>query len=440
MKRVALAISLALGTSGALAEDLLEVYQVASANDPSLLAAQATRDANLEATALAQSQLLPYVAVVGDAYYNNRDTKSSNLGSYRDDFPSGNAGVQLTQPLYRKDLRIQRDQAEDQVSQAYVDYTTAEQDLIVRVTEAYFDVLSAQDTLTFSEANLKAIGRQLDQARQRFEVGLIAITDVDEAKARYDQSRAEVIVAQNDLDDANESLSEITGQPTGKLAELRPGVELKRPDPASLDEWTAMALQNNPSIISAKYDADIAKKEIERQDAGDSPALDLVGSYNLARSDARFGSDTNDALIGVQLSLPLYTGGGVQAATRQARFQYEAAQEVLEQRRRAVQTQVRNAYRGALATMSRVEALEAAVVSATSALEATEAGFEVGTRTLVDVLNRQSELFRARRDLAVTRYAYVLNLLSLRQAAGTLSAEDVERANTWLVQMASANK
>ena len=165
-----------------------------------------------------------------------------------------------------------------------------------------------------------------------------------------------------------------------------------------------------------------------------------MGSYNLARTDAQFGSDSNDALIGVQLSLPLYTGGGVQAATRQARFQYQAAQEVLEQRRRAVQTQVRNAYRGALATMSRVEALEAAVVSATSALEATEAGFEVGTRTLVDVLNRQSELFRSRRDLAVTRYAYVLNLLALRQAAGTLSAEDVERANTWLVQMASTEK
>lgn len=434
MKRVALAITLVLGMHGVSAEDLLEVYQVATANDPNLRAAQATRDANLEARPLAQSQLLPYVAVVGDGFYNSRDIKSSNFGSYRDDFPSGNIGVQLTQPLYRKDLLIQRDQADDQVARAYVDYTTAEQELIVRVTEAYFDVLAAEDTLTFSEANLKAIGRQLDQARQRFDVGLIAITDVDEAKARYDQGRAELIVAQNDVDDAKESLAEITGQPTGKLAELEPGVVLRPPDPASLDEWTAMALDNNPGIVSAKYDAEIAKKEIERQDAGDSPAVDLVGSYNLARSDARFGTDYNDALVGLQLSLPLYTGGGVAAATRQARYQYQAAQEVLEQRRRAVQTQVRNAYRGALATMSRVEALEAAVVSATSALEATEAGFEVGTRTLVDVLNRQSELFRARRDLAITRYAYILNLLSLRQAAGTLSYQDVERANTWLVQ------
>jgi outer membrane protein len=434
MKRVALAITLALGMHAVSAEDLLAVYQVATANDPNLRAAQATRDANLEARPLAQSQLLPYVAIVGDGFYNNRDVKSSNFGSYRDDFPSGNIGVQLTQPLYRKDLLIQREQADDQVARAYVDYTTAEQDLIVRVTEAYFDVLAAEDTLTFSEANLKAIGRQLDQARQRFDVGLIAITDVDEAKARYDQSRAELIVAQNDLDDAKESLAEITGQPTGKLAELEPGVVLRPPNPASLDEWTAMALGTNPGIISAKYDAEIAKKEIERQDAGDSPAVDLVGSYNVARTDARFGSDVDDALVGLQLSLPLYTGGGVAAATRQARYQYQAAQEVLEQRRRAVQTQVRNAYRGALATMSRVEALEAAVVSATSALEATEAGFEVGTRTLVDVLNRQSELFRARRDLAITRYAYILNLLSLRQAAGTLSYEDVERANTWLVQ------
>ena len=184
---------------------------------------------------------------MGDGYYNSRDVRSSNLGSYRDDFPSGNIGVQLTQPLYRKDLLIQREQADDQVARAYVDYTTAEQDLIVRVTEAYFDVLAAEDTLTFSEANLKAIGRQLDQARQRFDVGLIAITDVDEAKARYDQSRAELIVAQNDLDDAKESLAEITGQPIGKLAELEPGVVLRPPDPASLDEWTAMALATSPA-------------------------------------------------------------------------------------------------------------------------------------------------------------------------------------------------
>ena len=292
--------------------------------------------------------------------------------------------------------------------------------------------MSAEQTLKFTKADVKAIARQLEQAKQRFEVGLIAITDVNEAQARYDGARADLIVAANNVDDTYEALLEITGVPAGALADLKTTVPLKPPSPASLDEWTETALQNNPSIISAKYNAEIAKKEIERQDAADSPALDLVGSYSLARSDADLGVDSNNGIVGVQLSLPLYTGGGVQAATRQARHQYDAAQDALEQTRRAVEAQVRNGYRGVLSTISQVRALEATQVSARSALEATEAGFEVGTRTLVDVLNSQRELFGAKRDLAVSRYQYVLNMLSLLQAAGTLSATNVEAANAWL--------
>ena len=220
--------------------------------------------------------------------------------------------------------------------------------------------------------------------------------------------------------------------PTGPLADMKPDVPLNPPDPASLDEWTATALENNPGIISAKYNVDIARKEIDRQDAADSPAVDLVGSYSFARSDADAGVNSNNGVLGVQLSLPLYTGGGVQAATRQARFQYDAAQDVLEQTRRAVQAQVRNGYRGVLATISRVRALEATQVSAKSALEATEAGFEVGTRTLVDVLNSQRELFRAKQQVAVSRYTYLLNILAVLQAAGTLSVENVQAANAWM--------
>ncbi|MCG6967993.1 MAG: TolC family outer membrane protein [Chromatiaceae bacterium] len=432
MKQIAFAISLALGANAVNAADLLQNYQLASANDPALRAARATRDANLEAEPIARSQLLPYVAVIGDASYNNRDVRKSNFGSYNDNFASGDAAIQVTQPLYRKDLNIQLEQAKDQVSKADIDYATAEQDLIVRVTQAYFEVLSAQDTLTFTEADVKAIARQLDQAKQRFDVGLIAITDVNEAQARYDAARADAIVAQNNVDNRIEDLLKITNEATTPLAKLKPSVVLKPPQPASLDEWTELALQNNPGVISAKYQAEIAKKQIELQDAGDSPTLDLVGSYGLTRSNADFATDVNDALIGVQLNVPLYTGGGVDALTRQARFQYEAAQELLEERRRAVQAQVRNAYRGVLASISRVKALEATEVSAKSALEATEAGFEVGTRTLVDVLDSQRDLFRARRDLAVSRYDYILNTLSLRQAAGTLSLSDMQAANTWL--------
>jgi outer membrane protein len=432
MKQIAVAMALVLGSGGAHAADLMSVYGLAAKNDPTIAAAAATRDANLEAVPLARSQLLPFVQLSGDANYNYQDVNKSLAGSYNDRFADATAGIQVSQPIYRKDLRIQLDQAEDQVQQADIDYETAEQELIVRTVQAYFDVLSAQQTLLFTNADVKAIARQLEQAKQRFEVGLIAITDVNEAQARYDGARADAIVAQNDVDDAVEALLKITGEATGPLADLKPTVPLKPPAPASLDEWTAIALENNASILSAKYDADIAKKEIERQDAGDSPALDLVGSYALSRSDADAGIHSNNGIVGVQISLPLYTGGGVQAATRQARHQYDAAQDVLEQTRRAVREQVRNGYRGVLATISRVRALEATQVSAQSALEATEAGFEVGTRTLVDVLNRQGELFRAKRDLAVTRYGYVLNMLSLLQAAGTLSTENVEAANGWL--------
>jgi outer membrane protein len=292
--------------------------------------------------------------------------------------------------------------------------------------------LSAEQTLKFTNADVKATARQLEQAKQRFEVGLIAITDVNEAQARYDGGRADAIVAANNVDDQKEALLEITGVPPGPLADLKPTVPLKPPAPASLDEWTETALTNNPAIISAKYNVDIAKKEIAFQDAADSPALDLVGSYALSRSDADAGVDSNNGIVGVQLSIPLYTGGGVQAATRQARHQYAAAQDVLEETRRSVQAQVRNGYRGVLSTISQVRALEATQVSAQSALEATEAGFEVGTRTLVDVLNSQRELFRAKRDLAVSRYNYVLNMLSLLQAAGTLSTANIEAANAWL--------
>ncbi len=432
MKRIAVAVALVLQLGNVSAEDLASVYALATQNDPALRAASATREATLEAEPLARSQLLPEIGLAGDASYNNRDVNSSPLGGFNEDFASGSAAVQLTQPIYRKDRLIQLEQAKDQVQQADIDYITAEQDLIVRVTEAYFGVLSAEDTLRFTEADVKAIERQLDQAKQRFDVGLIAITDVNEAQARYDSARADAIVAQNNLDDARESLSEITNQPTRELAGLRPNVTFEPPNPANLDEWTETALKNNPGVISAQYDVDIARKEIERQDAGDSPTLDLVGSYGVSGSGADAGTDAKDAVIGLQLAWPLYTGGGVAAATRQARFQLEAAQEVLEQRRRAVQTQVRNAYRGVLASISRVQALEATVVSAQSALEATEAGFEVGTRTLVDVLNSQRELFRSKRDLSVSRYDYILNFLSLYQAAGTLSDENIENSRVWL--------
>ena len=433
MKRIAVAIAFILGAAGVSAADLAAVYQLASQNDPELRAARATRDATLEVKPQARALLLPDLSLSGEARYNDQDAESSvSGGTFDESFGSRAAQLRVVQPLYRKDRFVQLDQAEDQVAKAAVDYTSAEQDLILRVANAYFGVLSAQDTLAFAEAEKKAIERQLDQAKQRFEVGLIAITGVHEAQARFDQARADEILAQNALDNALEELVRITGERVDPLSGLRRDLPLNSPQPASLDEWGDTALQTNPGIVSAQYDTDIARKQIEFASAGHLPTLDLVGSYGLARSDASRGTDSDSAAIGVELAVPLYTGGGVSSRTREARFRYEAAQEVLEQRRRAVQTQVRNAYRGVESSISRVGALEATQVSARSALEATEAGFEVGTRTLVDVLNSQRDLFRARRDLAQSRYDYILNTLTLFQAAGTLQPTDVETVNGWL--------
>ena len=433
MKRTALVVALFVmlpGMGGAA--DLKTVYALAGDNDPALRAALANRNASYEAEPIARSQLLPNVALSGEANYTDQDVKSSISGSYHDNYFGANGAIQATQPLYRKDRELQLEQAKDQVAQADVDYAGSIQELIVRVSQAYVGVLSAQDTLEFAGSEKKAIARQLDQAKQRFEVGLIAITGVHEAQARYDQSRADEILAKTNLENAIEALHEITLQVVQPLSQLKAKIPLDPPQPASLEEWTKIALENNPLILSAKYDADIARKQIEVADAGDSPALDLVGSYGINRTGADLGSDSNNAIVGLQLSMPLYTGGGVQASTRQARYRYDAAQELLEQRRRAVQTQVGNAYRGVVSSISRVAALNAAQTSAKSALEATEAGFEVGTRTLVDVLNGQRDLFRAQRDYAVSRYDYILNNLILLQAAGTLSEDDLVRVNTWL--------
>jgi outer membrane protein len=435
---VAMLLSAAVGSvQGA---DLLTIYRMAVDSDPDLAAARANRSAVLEQEPLARASLLPSVTLTGDANYNTQKITDSPLGKSSDDFADAGAAVQVIQPLYRKDLSIRVEQAEQQVEQAEVDFELAQQDLILRVANAYFGVLAAIDNLEFAVSERKAIARQLDQAQQRFEVGLIAITGVHEAQARFDQARADEIAANNTLDNAIEALLQITGERVESVAPLRRDIPLNRPEPVSLDAWSDTALVNNPGVISARYDAQIAKKQIALQDAGDSPALDLVGSYGVSYSDAERGSDLRNGIIGLQLSIPLYTGGGVQAATRQARHQYQAAEELLERRRREVRTQVRNAYRGVLASISRVNALEATNVSARSALEATEAGFDVGTRTLVDVLNSQSDLFAAKRDLAQSRYEYILNTLSLFQASGALDETDVELVNTWLNQEAEVSR
>jgi len=411
------------------AEDLMGVYRIAAEYDARLRAAGAVRDAQYQARPLALSGLLPQIGVTGDLAYQDQRVQNSSLGSPSADYNSGRLSLGLVQPLYRRDRMVRLKQADWQLEQADADYVTSEQDLMYRVATAYFSVLGAQEGVTFVRAEKKAIERQLDQAQQRFEVGLIAITGVHEAQARYDQARTDEIVALNTLSNTWEDLREIIGVKPEKLALLKEQMPLEPPMPADVDEWSTMGLENSPIIKSASDATQVAQREIDVQYSGHYPTLDLVGSYGASRFGDDDLLDTNKGRIAVELNVPIYTGGGVTASTRQARYQMIASQERLDQARRAVDKEVRNSFRGVHASVSAVKSLQAGIVSAQSSVEATEAGFDVGTRTLVDVLNEQRDLYAAKRDFARARYTYVLTGLRLKQATGLFTEEDLVKVN-----------
>ncbi len=416
----------------AQAENLMQVYALALQNDAQLKAARATRDSVLESRPQAIAALLPTLSMSGSSTSMDVDTVHSTTGKGTTDYNKSSLSVDLSMPIYRRELWVQLDQADDQIAQAEATYAASEQDLIVRTAQAYFDILYAQDSLEFAKAETAAISRQLEQAKQRFDVGLIAITAVHEAQAAYDQSRADLIQAENDLDNAWEVMYEITNQRLKALAVLDENLVLSKPVPDSIEKWGSRALEQNLSIKAAQKATAIARSNVKVQQSGHLPSLDLVGSHSRDRTSLSSGSDTNTSTIGVQLTVPLYAGGGVNSRTRQARYELEASQEDLDKERRSVIRQVRDAYRGVVASISSVRALKASTVSAKSALEATEAGYEVGTRTIVDVLNSQRDLYRSMKNYASVRYNYIMSGLRLKQAAGIISEEDLKQIQPWL--------
>ena len=415
---------LAAASASAPAEDLVEVFELALASDPEFLASGATHRASQEVLPQALAELRPRARATLDTRWNERQRS----GDYR----SESLVLSIEHPVYRRDRRIAVDQADSRIARADALYAAARQDLVVRVAGRYFGVLEAEDELGFAQATLEAFEQQLAQSRQRFEVGLIAITDVEEAKAGFDLSRAQLIAAQNALDIAREALRETTGAYQERLAPLRE-THLVMPEPADIDRWTAIALERNLRLVAAKHDTETARREIERIQAGHAPTLDAFGSIGLNDGDSGGGlRETRRADVGLRLSLPLYTGGSVLSRTRESRHRYQRSLELLELERRRAQRETRDAYLGVDSGISRVQALEQAVRSSLTAAEAIEAGFQVGTRTSVDVLDAQRDLFRARRDLSEARYRYVLDVLRLKRAAGTLSEEDLRIVSFWL--------
>ena len=401
---------------------LLQVFERALASDSEFLATGAANRAAQELRPQARAGLLPSASVRLDTNWN----EPHQIPGFR----SYGIVLNVEQPIYRRDRRIALRQADSRIAQADALYAAARQDLMVRVSRRYFDVLEAEDELSFARATLEAFEQQLMQSQQRFDVGLTAITDVEEAKAGFDLARAQLIAAENALDTAREALRETSGEYHEALVPLGE-MPLVTPEPADIDKWTETALAQNLRLLAARHDTETARREIERAQAGHYPALDAVGSHR--RNDKRSGGGTlGSTSIGLRLNFPLYAGGAVLSRTRESRHRYRQALDELERERRRAQRETRDAYLGINSGISRVTALEQAVRSGEAAAGAVEAGFQVGTRTSVDVLNAQGDLFRARRDLAGARYTYIRNVLRLKHAAGTLSEDDLRQVSAWL--------
>jgi outer membrane protein len=410
----------------------MEAYALAEASDPVYKESIAAYNATLETKPQARSQLLPLVSLNANSMWHDQDISTAN-GSEQVDFNSYGYSLDLSQPVFHYDRYLAFKQTDSQILQAQAEMDAAHQDLVVRVADRYFKVLAAFDNLAFVRAEKDALSHQLEQIKQRFEAGLSAITDVQEAQAGYDQSAANEILALNLIDNTREGLREVTGQYLMELASLGENIKLATPQPEIIDDWTAISLEQNLLVVAAKHALDTAQDTIKIEQSGHLPTLDIVATKNFGSSGGRFGSaDIHDAAIGLELNVPLYQGGLVNSRTRQARYNYDEARERLEQQQRAAQRQTRESFLGVISGISQVQALNQSVVSSESALEATQAGFDAGTRTTVDVVNAQRVVLQAKRLYALARYDYLMNTLRLKQAAGTLSPDDLARINAWL--------
>ena len=431
-------------SSPAMAVDLVGVHDLALKNDPRLRAAGFRRDATGENKAIARSNLLPQLGATGSWTWGNSETKIPGQDIPDSNIDNRNYGIDLRQSLYRQANYESLDIARGQISQADALYSLAYQDFLLRVSEGYFVVLTFTDGVIFAEAEEKAFKRQFEQAEQRFEVGLTAVTDVHEARASYDNARARAIVARNNLADAKEALRELTGEYFEEYDALQDVLPLVEPDPINVDDWVNISLQTNPSVLNSRAAVEVADANMRLARSGHYPTLDLIASYDQFKNneyvfrnpinDVQFNSSlkVNDARIGLLLDVPIYTGGRVTAQTRQARYLLDATGQDLDDVQRGVIRQTQNAYRAIIAGIQEVQAFRQASISAESALEATQAGFEVGTRTIVDVLIAEQRKYQAQRDNSVARHAYIINHLRLKSVAGLLNAEDLKVVNQLL--------
>ena len=441
------------------AASLLDVYEQALVNDPRIKEAFANKEAIIEAKPQARSFMLPQLS--GSASFSDNDSDGqstfqqkiinpingeevviTNNTDFLQESETLQWDVTLRQAIFDYGSWMNLRKANKTVAQAEIDYLAAEQDLIIRVANAYFNVLAAEDTLEAEQAARQAIEKQLDQAQKRFDVGLIAITDVQEAQAAYDQSIANEITSKRNLATAKESLRAITDSYPGQLNKPDNNLPLIMPNPQSESDWVETSLEQNLSYLSAQVGVEIAKSEIKVQRSGHLPTIGIQASKRDIDTDS-FRSDSGSEFtpadneninegVGVQLNLPLYSGGQVTSRVRQAVARHRASKEKLERVARETTRIARDSYLGVISGIATVKALQQSVKSSATALQATEAGYEVGTRTTVDVLDARRRLYSSQKNLAISKYDYLKNILQLKQAAGTLTQSDLEQINNWL--------
>ncbi|WP_445158242.1 TolC family outer membrane protein [Halomonas sp. E14] len=439
LARRALAVVVGLAMAGnAQAADLWTITQDALANDADLAAARAGFQVTEAGRDIQRGTLLPQVSVGGNAahsrVYNSGTPAGRNLSGQPDDDTVNTIGLSLDaeQALYNPARRAQLEQAEREIVRDALALDAATQNLLYQVANAYFEILRAHDILSARRAQETAISRQLEQARERFEVGLIAITDVHEAQASFDLARAQRIAAEGAMQVSFETLERLTGHRYDSIDALQEDVPITGPEPADREQWVALAMTNSPMVQMAEAGIEVARSTVDVARAGQRPVVAAFASYGWADSD-RTGADyQSESQVGLRASVPLYTGGTTQAQIRQSGFALEVSQYDFEAQRRNTVQQVRSLFTLVNNNVETVEARRQAIVSNQSALEATRSGYEVGTRNIVDVLNAEQNLFNAIANHAEARYDYVLSLLELQLQAGLLGPDSIQAVNAWL--------
>ena len=436
LPRLALAVTLALGPVGAQAQNLVEMYEAARGYDTTLQSARAQYDASVAKGDQAKAGLRPQAGLGAGANWINSRNDVTDSGRTNN---TQNVTLSASQPLYRPVNRYNDEQGQLSVEIARAQLEAAEQDLMVRTAQAYFDVLAAQDTLTVVQAQKTAVAEQLAAAKRNFEVGTSTVTDSREAQARYDLVIAQEIAASNDLQVKRLALDQLIGRSGASPKPLATPVALPAVQPADPEPWVTEAQKQHPLVRQADKALEIAEIEVRKAQAGHKPTLDLVGQYQLARGpNSSFPTAgnvrTNNASIGVQFNLPLYAGNAIENRVKETLALSEKARADRETAQRNIAQAIRSAYYGVVSGTGQVKALEAAEASSQSALDANKLGYQVGVRINIDVLNAQSQLFQTKRDLAVARYNVLVGQLRLKQAGGVLKADDLLPANALLTR------